>query len=529
MFWADTRAAEIEKELKGVIDSGKELVVRDEKTASGHPHVGSLVGVALHDMITKVLNERGIKAKFYYEINDTDPMDGLPSYLDADVYEEHMGKPLNRVPAPDESAANLSEYFGNDFMKVITESGFTPEFYKTSELYNSGRMNDVIRTALERADKIREIYKTVSGSEKNEDWLPLNVVCEKCGKVGTTKVISFDGNEVEYVCRERNVKWAVGCGHKGKISPFDGNATLPWKVEWAAKFKVMNVDVEGAGKDHSTKGGARDVSSHIASEVFEYKNPFDIPYEFFLVGGKKMSSSKGNASTAREVAHILPEHILRLALVGRDINRQTNFDPEGDSIPLLFDQYDRFAGEYWSTSEEKNNDHARVFELIHSPEQKNLLEERFLPRFSQIAFLVQMPHLDIEKEVAVMKESALTDADKNEMQLRAKYARDWLQKYAPEKYKFVIQESVPESVKDFSDEQRNALKKILAYVEATPDVDGTAFHEELHRIKDEEGIAPKELFTAIYRLFLDRDSGPQAGWFLGTLERDFLLKRLAEV
>ena len=49
MFWADKAADGIEKDLKDVIDSGKELVVRDEKTASGHPHIGSMVGVALHD------------------------------------------------------------------------------------------------------------------------------------------------------------------------------------------------------------------------------------------------------------------------------------------------------------------------------------------------------------------------------------------------------------------------------------------------------------------------------------------------
>ena len=528
MFWVDKRVAEIEKELQATIASGKELVVRDEKTVSGHPHIGSLVGVAVHDFIARVLQEKGISARFHYELNDTDPMDGMPSYLDASVYEEHMGKPLKDIPAPDNSYPNLAEYFAADFMNVITESGFHPEFYRTSELYNSGRMNEVIRIALERADDIRRIYKEVSGSEKPDDWLPLNVVCEHCGKVGTTKVISFDGERVTYVCREHGVKWATGCNHKGEISPFDGNATMPWKVEWAAKFKVMQVDVEGAGKDHSTKGGARDVARHIVKEVFDYKDPFDIPYEFFLVGGKKMSSSKGNASTAREITDILPEHILRLALVGRDINRQTNFDPEGDSIPFLFDQYDRFAASYWENAEEKNEDHARIFELVHSEDQKKLLSERFLPRFSQVAFIVQMPHLDIEKEVAVMKESELTDADKAELKLRAEYAKKWLEKYAPEEYKFVIQETLPEPAQHFSDAQKSALKKILEYVEGTSELDGKSLHEKLHEIKTEEGIAPKELFSAIYRLFLDRDSGPQAGWFLSTLDRDFLIKQLSE-
>ena len=538
MFWADDRAHKIETELKETIASKEGgLIVRDEKTASGYAHVGSLIGVALHDVITYVLNERGVKATFHYEINDTDPMDGLPTYLDESIYRKHMGKPLNTVPAPDSSAESLADYFGNDFMQTIKDAGYNPKFYKTSELYNSGRMNDVVQTALLHADKIREIYKRVSGSEKADDWLPLNVICEKCGKVGTTKAVSFDGEMVTYVCKTDMVEWAEGCSHEGKVSPFDGNGTLPWKVEWAAKFKVMSVDVEGAGKDHSTKGGARDVARHIAEEVFDYKNPFDIPYEFFLVGGKKMSSSKGNAATAREFANLLPPHILKFALVGRDINKQTNFDPGGDSVPILYDKYDRASDDYWhwygqekKAEQLEKDDSVRVFEIMHDG---NIPPRAYLPRFQFVAFLVQMPHLDIQKEVANAKledvgEKSLTDADVAVLNERIAYARTWLSLYAPEKYKFVIQEVLPESTKDFSILQKEALADILTYVEDTETLDGKTFHEKLHTIKEEKGIMPKELFTAIYRLFLDRDNGPQAGWFLSTLDRDLLTRRLKE-
>src|SRR5258708_5956205 len=109
-------------------------------------------------------------------------------------------------------------------------------------------MNEVIRTALQKADVIRRIYKDVSGSQRDEKWLPLSVVCENCGKIGTTIAVSFDGERVEYRCEKNKVEWAEGCGHEGKVSPFDGHAKLPWKVEWPAKFKVMGVHVEGGGK-----------------------------------------------------------------------------------------------------------------------------------------------------------------------------------------------------------------------------------------------------------------------------------------
>jgi heme O synthase-like polyprenyltransferase len=42
-------------------------------------------------------------------------------------------------------------------------------------------------------------------------------------------------------------------------------------------------------------------------------------------------------------------------------------------------------------------------------------------------------------------------------------------------------------------------------------------------------LSPREAFGAIYRAFLGKDSGPQAGWLLAALDRRFVLGRLTEV
>jgi len=256
MYWADSISGEAKKLYDKKIKAGSSLIIRDEKTLSGRVHVGSLRGLAIHGIIAEVLQEQNIACKYLFEFNDFDPMDGLPVYLDQEKFLPYMGKPLCAVPSPDGKAKNYAEYFGNEFAGVIAELGFTPEYYRSSILYCSGKYNAVIKIALLNADKIREIYKRISNSKKEESWLPLSVICEKCGKVGTTRASSFDGEKVSYECGDF-VTWAKGCGHKGKVSPFDGKAKLPWKVEWAAKFSVLGVDIEGGGKDHSTKGGAR--------------------------------------------------------------------------------------------------------------------------------------------------------------------------------------------------------------------------------------------------------------------------------
>jgi lysyl-tRNA synthetase class 1 len=524
MFWVDKIVSDIKKELAGTVESGKTLVVRDEKTASGRVHVGSMRGVAIHSIVSTALNKAGAKSKFLFEINDFDPMDGMPVYLDEKVYKEHMGKPLCNVPSPDGKAKNFAEYFAEEFIDVIKKSGFVvDEFPRISEIYLSGKMNEAIELALNNADKIRDIYKRVSKSEKDADWLPLNVICEKCGKVGTTKVHSFDGKLVKYSCIKNMVEWAEGCGHEGEVSPYDGNATLPWKVEWAAKFKVYDVKIEGAGKDHSTKGGSRDVARQISEQVFEYKNPFDIPYEFFLIGGKKMSSSKGSGSSSKEIADLVPPHIFRLALLGKQPKRTVEFTPDGDTIPLLFDRYDTIAEKYFG---DVDDDDAKLFETLHFGEK---IVNRFLPRFSQVAFISQIPSVDIKKHVEEMKGDELTIDDLDELEMRVSYAENWIKEFTPENYIFEIQKEAPKETKNFSEIQKSALKKVYEFIEANEKLDGQILHTTLHDIRKEVDIEAKEYFSAIYISILGKESGPKAGWFLSVLDREFLLERFKEV
>lgn len=527
MFWADQFVQQIKKQYKEKISSNNLLIIRDEKTASGRVHVGSLRGVVIHGIISEILNEEKIKNEFFFEINDFDPMDSLPVYLDKQEFEKYMGQPLYAVSSPNKKAKNYAEYFGQEFIDVINKIGFKPIYYRLSDLYKQGKFNDVIRLALENADEIRKIYKEVSGAVKEKDWLPLQVVCEKCGKIGTTKVISFDGENVEYVCKKDLVDWAKGCGYKGKISPFNGNAKLPWKVEWAAKFVVLNVDVEGAGKDHSTKGGSREIAEAICKKVFKRNPPFNIPYEFVQVAGKKMSASKGEGSASRDIADLLPPELLRFLLLSKDPKTVIDFIPDGDTIPILYDNYDKMADAYFKNTED---DYERLFYLSHSPEQRKEIKKRFLPRFSQIAFLSQMPHMDILKEAEKIKEASLVEDDKKEIEYRKNYATNWLNKYAPEDYKYELQEKeTPQKAKELNLKQKEALRQLLAYIKSQTVLGGQLLHTELHKIKDETGINPRELFSAIYLSFLGKESGPKAGWFLSVLDKEFIEKRLKEV
>jgi lysyl-tRNA synthetase class 1 len=525
MFWTDSEVNVIREQYRERIAADEPLIIRDEKTPSGRVHFGSMLGVALHGVVSEVLSEDRIGNIYRFEFNDFDPMDDLPADLSGRGFEQYMGQPLYTVPAPDDRAENFAAYYAEEFKDAITDLGFYPEFYNASDLYRRGDMNTVIRLALEHKDTIRSIYQRVSKSEKPADWYPLQVVCESCGKIGTTKVTHFDGKQVTYQCLPDLVSWATGCGREGTISPFDGRAKMPFKVEWAAKFAVLNVHVEGGGKDHATKGGTRDVANAIAREVFSQQPPHDIPYEFILVGGKKMSSSKGRGVSAREIVDMVPPEIARLALVGKKPSRQKNFDPHGDTIPVLFDTYDQMADKYF---EGIDDDDARAFPLLHPPEDRETLMDYHRPRFSHIASLLQLPHVDLYEELGAIKGAQLTDVEKQEADYRAAYAQSWLDHYAPEEFKLhLYMDEPPITPDELTPQQREALARVRDYIAQQDSLDGQQLHTALHDIRKEMEIEPKAFFSALYLAFLGKESGPKAGWFLSVLERDLLLHRLA--
>ncbi len=531
MQWVDSIVGEVEKRFAKEIAAKKPLILRDEKTLSGRVHVGSLRGIVIHGVLAQVMREKGIACKFLYEMNDFDPMDELPATLEnREEFRKYMGQPLFTVPPPDpKKAPNYPLVFGNELEEVVSDLQLPITYYPLAPLYKEGKFNEVIRSALDHATEIRAIYREVSGSVKPDDWYPLQVICEQCGKVGTTQVTGWNGKEVTYTCKKNLVKWAQGCGHSGTVSPFDGHAKLPWKVEWPAKWKVMNVAIEGAGKDHSAAGGSRDIGRRIVEEIFHYPEPLNIPYEFFNIGGKKMSASKGLGASAKEVSDLLPPKILKLLMIRKQPNQPIDFDPEGVTIPQLFDEFDRLADYAFGRQEKEEPDFVRTFALTQTDFPKEP-QDLWHMRFSLVAFIVQMPHLDLMEEAAKAKGSALSEAEKSDLRERADYAQRWLKGLAPAQFRFTFVEVAdfdPKDLPAISPSQKKAFGMILERLQGTA-WEGDPIHKVLHAVKTELNMPPKEIFAPLYQLFFRRNDGPQMGWLLSTLRKEDVLERIGD-
>jgi len=531
VFWADEIAARA-AETSG---AGRPQVVNDSKTPSGTVHVGSLRGPVIHDEIYRSMRRAEIPARFLYGVDDLDPMDAQ-ALLTPDAVDRYMGVPLAHVPAPPGSpAASYARHFvGSLFLGTFEPLGIRPELYWMSEVYGSGAMDPLIRGALDNAETVRTIYREVSKVEKEPGWLPLSVICENCGRVGTTIATNWNGETVAYECRADLVTWATGCGFSGRVAPFGGRAKLPFNVDWAAKWSLFGITLEGCGKDLATAGGSRDRSDAIARQVYRREPPINVQYEFINVGGKRMSTSRGTGVPAHEIAAVIPPDEMRLLFVRHRPNVSFEFDPiHTDAIPRQMDEFDRLAAAAAGrpVRGELPADADRIFAAsLADPEADPAAEaEAYRPAFGHLALLAQLPGIDVVERVTAEKGSALSERELVIVDERTRAARAWLETYAPPDARVEVQrDGLPGAVADLAADQRAycaALADGLADLAPTEWV-GEGVQSVIFATAKERAIAAGSAFAALYAAFLGRTSGPRAGWLLASLDRPFVLERL---
>lgn len=505
MFWADKVADEI-------IKSGdyKPYRVDDMKTPSGRVHVGALRGVVVHDLAAKALRDKGVDARFTYVFENHDPMDDIPAYLPKEKFEKYLGMPLFKIPSPEEGFENYAEFYALEFQKVFNAIGCTPEIIRTKDLYTSGKMNPIIKEILDKSADVRKIYEEMYDKKLADNWYPFQLYCPNCGKVSTTQITNWDGEEVTYECVIDKVKWTKGCGTKGKTSPFSSEnemvGKLPWKVEWPAKWKAIGITVEGAGKDHMSSGGSHDLAKLICERVINYPVPYPIPYEWLLVGGRKMSSSRGVGYSAKDMLEILPPELIRFMMVRIKVNTQINFDPaEKDTIPNLFDDYQK-AFHDWENN--KESDSGRIFELSQIGEIKRPPSIRF----SVLTQWVQMPNMDKK-----IKEEGLEDW--------AKYARVWIEKFAPDDHKFEVKKELPKDI-EISGKQKDLLLKTSKLI--TEINDPVELQTKIYEIGKSLELSSNDTFGAFYKVLIGKNHGPKLAWLLLSVDPAFVKNRLEE-
>jgi lysyl-tRNA synthetase class 1 len=120
-----------------------------------------------------------------------------------------------------------------------------------------------------------------------------------------------------------------------------------------------------------------------------------------------------------------------------------------------------------------------------------------------------------------------TPADRESFLSRAKRAAAWLEKYAPDEFRYRLHDK-PHSV-PLSDLQKAGLKALRDLVAAT-DLDAIDPKDLNQKIYDDAirgaNVEGKDFFAAVYQRLIGRDQGPRLPGFIKEIGRDKLLELL---
>ncbi len=486
MHWADAIAQEL---------AGKKHVIATGITPSGPIHIGNMREVITGDLIYRAIKDAGGDATLVYIADNLDPLRKRYPFLGKE-YEKYVGMPLCDIPCPCGECENYAEHFLKPFLKSLEKLDIHPIIYRSDELYTHGKFDEVIKIAIQSTERIAKILKETSGRDVPEGWSPFMPKCPFCGKLTTTRVLDFS-DMVEFECE---------CGEEGKVGIREGK--LVWRVDWPARWKVLNVTVEPFGKDHAAAGGSYDTGARISREIYGYEPPHPVVYEWITLKGKPMSSSKGVSVTVEDMLKVVPPDILRYMIVRVKPEKHIDFDPQITLLQLVdeFEELDRGSREY---------------ELSHVELQADI-------PFRHMITVVQIAKNDDQIFEVLERSGYKVDrSDKRQVEAvlsLASNAREWVKMYAPERMKFEVKERV--DVK-FDEKEREGLRRLAELFEKR-EMDAKEVHDSIYRVANEIGMKPSKLFEAIYKVFLGKKYGPRAGWFLVSLPRNFVIQRLKE-
>ncbi|MEM5797345.1 MAG: lysine--tRNA ligase [Candidatus Aenigmatarchaeota archaeon] len=536
IYWTDKVVEEVQQRVKQnkvlqKIVKERGYIVYDEKTPSGKIHIGSGRGWVIHDIIAKSFRDHGLKGRFILSSDDIDPMDSIPPDLPKERFEKFLGIPLRNIPSPEKGYESFADYYFSQCTELFDKWGIEAELESTGERYIKGDFNRMIKIALDNADKIQNIYKKIYGKTIGAEKLPFNPICEKCGKIGTTLAYEWNGDEeiVKYSCEPNLVEWAKGCGHKGEISPYNGNGKLPWKVEWAAKWPTVGVVVETAGKDHFTKGGSRTIAVAISCEVFNYPPPWPSTcnnegegYEFFLVEGKKMSTSKGIGVSFAEISQLVPPEILRFLMV--KTRPQTTVDFKEENIPLIYNELERYERIYYDLEKVDERERAnakRIYELAVIGEIPK--EKPFRPPFEKLIELVKILPDNNQLEFAInkLKEwnqiTVVTDKIKKDVEEKLAFAKSWYEDFG----------KVSEIKIELTDGEKNIINELIDIIKE--EYDGENLQTKIFNLINKHNSDPKKIFKKLYQILLKTDSGPRLGPYIIERGKEEVIQKLKAV
>jgi lysyl-tRNA synthetase class 1 len=503
--WYDKTAFEIvERERK----LGRSLdLIRTEMgvSASGIPHVGNLSDAIRSYAVTVALQAQNYRSELIAFADDKDGLRKVPAGMPKSL-SEYLGYPVTSIPDPDKCHQSFGEHATSLLLEAFDKCGVEYTFMSAADVYKKGLLNNEIRTLLLNAKRVGEIIKEEVGQEKFEEALPYFAICANCGRIYTTKAYGFLPKEdkVLYSCEGMEIKgqWFEGCGYKGEADYTKGEGKLIWKVEFAARWKVLDIRFEAYGKDIADSVRVND---RICQEILKWPPPHHAKYELFLAkGGRRFSKSAGVVFTPQVWFRYGSPQSLNLLMLKRFVGARSI---SVSDIPTYMNELDELEDIHFG--KKKIPDKKEFTKLSGLYKYCWFLKPPSRPSvhvpYNLLTYLAKVAPKGSEKEFIVEKLRAYgysVDELSENLKKRMEYALNWAQDFA----------EIKETAIELSEQETAAVRELIQTLRS--EADENQIQGAIFNIARNHGIQPKQFFKTLYTILLGTPEGPKLGPYI---------------
>ncbi len=472
--------------------------------ASGFPHIGSLGDAARSYAVTLALKSMGFNSELVAFCDDKDGLRKVPAGLPASL-EEYLGFPVSSIPDPFGCHESFGKHMSSLLLDALDKCGIQYRYLSAKEVYEKGLLRDEIRTILLNAKKVGEIVKEEVGQERYTEVLPFFPVCEKCGRIYTTKALEFvpETDMVLYSCEGLEIRGRIieGCGHKGEADITRGEGKLSWKGEFAARWKALDIRFEAYGKDIADSVRIND---RICREILCFEPPSHARYEMFLdKGGRKISKSAGNVFTPQVWFRYGSPQSLLLLMLKRFVGTRTL---DVSDIPSYMNELDYLEDVYFGGKALK--DEKELVKLRGLYEYCWVMNPPAKPSvhapYNLLAFLAKMAPKDRATEFITEKLQSYGYLQKNQqvdadLAKRIEYAFNWIGDF----------EEIKETAVSLTNEEKTAITGLIEVLETEDEPD--KIQNAIFNAAKSNGLQPGAFFKTLYMILMDAPQGPRLG------------------
>lgn len=521
IHWADFTAERIIKQI-GDKDA---YVLASGITPSGVVHFGNFRETITTEFVARALRRIGKKVRFIFSWDDYDTFRKVPLNMPKqDELKKFMFQPIVDTPDPYGDHDSYAAHHEASFESQLEKVGIVVEPLYQASKYRAGEYKEGIKKALENRDVIAGILNEHRTTPLADDWQPVSVYCESCNTDHEIKDIKYVDGKITYTCGS--------CGHSGSEDlETTSRIKLPWRVDWPMRWAHEKVDFEPGGKDHSSQGGSFSTAKNIVADVYDWKAPVYLQYDFVSIkgAGGKMSSSSGNVITVNDVLKIYEPEMVRwiFASYKSNVDFAVSFDLDVVKTYEDFDRQERLVYGKEPGNEKKVNMAKRVYELSQIDENGGIPKEMpFQPSFRHLCNILQINDGDISAARAAYASEIKNERDERRFVERSERALFWLENYAPDEFKFQINPATPSIAPD--DKQGKYLSNLKTMLESEWDSIGTdkEMHEKLYELMHEVELKPGDIFPMMYNILISREKGPKLAGFIRTIGKDRVLSLL---